>query len=96
VALSRGFPRVDLPTTLPCDVRTFLQGVSPSFNLAISFAVPSIAWQDHVGGLVTGAVLTAAYAYAPRKHRTLIQLGATIAILAILVLATVIRTGQLT
>ena len=65
-------------------------------NLAISFAVPSIAWQDHVGGLVTGALLTAAYAYAPRKHRTLIQLGATVAILAILVIATVIRTGQLT
>ena len=32
-------------------------------NLAISFAVPSTAWQDHVGGLVTGALLTAAYAY---------------------------------
>src|SRR6185312_5853536 len=26
VALSRGFPRVGLPTTLPCDVRTFLEG----------------------------------------------------------------------
>jgi membrane associated rhomboid family serine protease len=65
-------------------------------NLAISFAVPSIAWQDHVGGLVTGALLTAAYAYAPRKHRTLIQLGATVVILAILVIATVIRNGQLT
>jgi hypothetical protein len=28
VALSRGFPRVDLPTTLPFDVRTFLEGAS--------------------------------------------------------------------
>jgi hypothetical protein len=28
VALSRGFPRVDLPTTLPFDVRTFLGGAS--------------------------------------------------------------------
>ena len=26
MALSRGFPRVGLPTTLPCDVRTFLEG----------------------------------------------------------------------
>src|SRR5215218_7438254 len=26
VALSRGFPRVGFPTTLPCDVRTFLEG----------------------------------------------------------------------
>src|SRR4051794_24157241 len=28
VALSRGFPRVGLPTTPPCDVRTFLDGLS--------------------------------------------------------------------
>ena len=27
VALSRGFPRVDLSTTLPCDVRTFLEAL---------------------------------------------------------------------
>jgi hypothetical protein len=26
VALSRGFPRVDSSTTLPCDVRSFLEG----------------------------------------------------------------------
>jgi hypothetical protein len=32
VALSRGFPRVGTPTTLPCGVRTFLEGpvVSPA------------------------------------------------------------------
>jgi hypothetical protein len=28
VALSRGFPRVGVPTTSPCDVRTFLDGLS--------------------------------------------------------------------
>ena len=38
-------------------------------NLVISFAVPRIAWQAHVGGLVTGSLLTAAYAYAPKQHR---------------------------
>jgi len=64
-------------------------------NLAISFAVPSIAWQDHVGGLITGAVLTAAYAYAPRKRRTLIQVGATVVILAALVIAVLVRNSQL-
>ena len=50
-------------------------------NLAISFVVPHIAWQDHVGGLVAGAALTAAYVYAPRdrRTRTLIQVGATAA-----------------
>ena len=64
-------------------------------NLAISFAVPSIAWQDHVGGLITGAVLTAAYAYAPRKHRTLVQVAATLGVLAILVVAVMTRNSQL-
>jgi membrane associated rhomboid family serine protease len=64
-------------------------------NLGISFAVPSIAWQDHVGGLITGAVLTAAYAYAPRKQRTLIQVGTTVVILAALVIAVLVRNGQL-
>ena len=34
-------------------------------NLVISFAFSGIAWQAHVGGLVAGAALTAAYAYAP-------------------------------
>jgi hypothetical protein len=30
VALSRGFPRVDSSTTLPCDVRSFLEGLMAS------------------------------------------------------------------
>ena len=64
-------------------------------NLVISFTIPSIAWQAHVGGLITGAALTAAYAYAPRNQRTLVQAGATAVILALLIIATVIRTHQL-
>ena len=67
-----------------------------AINLVISFTIPGIAWQAHVGGLVTGAALTGAYAYAPRNHRTLIQVGATIALLAVLILVTVVRTYQLT
>jgi membrane associated rhomboid family serine protease len=64
-------------------------------NLAIGFVVPNIAWQDHVGGLLTGGLLTAAYAYAPRKHRALVQAGATVAIVALLAAAVVVRNGQL-
>jgi membrane associated rhomboid family serine protease len=64
-------------------------------NLIISFTVTSIAWQDHVGGLVCGAALTAAYAYAPRQNRTLIQAGATVAILALIVLGVVLRDEAL-
>ena len=54
-----------------------------------------IAWQDHVGGLITGGLLTAAYAYAPRQHRALVQAGATVAVVALLVAAVMIRNSQL-
>ncbi len=67
-----------------------------AINLVLSFTFRStIAWQDHVGGLITGALIAAAYAYAPRKNRFAIQLAATIAIAAILIVAVVIRNGQL-
>jgi membrane associated rhomboid family serine protease len=66
-----------------------------AINLVISFTIPNIAWQAHVGGLITGAALTAAYAYAPRQQRMLVQAGATVALVALLVVATIIRTHQL-
>ena len=47
-----------------------------AINLALSFFFHSyIAWQDHIGGLLTGALLTAAYVYAPRKNRTAVQVA---------------------
>jgi membrane associated rhomboid family serine protease len=64
-------------------------------NLALGFVVPYIAWQAHVGGLVTGGVLTAAYVYAPRQRRGLIQLTATVAVLAVLAIGVIIRDHQL-
>ena len=65
-------------------------------NLVFSFIWSVIAWQDHVGGLIAGALISAAYAYAPRKHRVLIQVAATVGMIAIIAIATVIRTGQIT
>jgi membrane associated rhomboid family serine protease len=68
-----------------------------AINLAISFIWSSaIAWQAHIGGLLTGALLTAAYAYAPRRYRTVLQILATITVVAAIALAVAIRTGQLT
>jgi membrane associated rhomboid family serine protease len=64
-------------------------------NLVISFSVAGIAWQAHVGGLLTGGLLTAAYAYAPRNQRTLVQVGATVAVVAVLVIAVLTRNHQL-
>jgi membrane associated rhomboid family serine protease len=64
-------------------------------NLIIGFTVHGIAWQAHVGGILAGGLLTAAYAYAPKENRALIQGAATAAIVAVLVLAVVLRDHQL-
>jgi membrane associated rhomboid family serine protease len=58
-----------------------------AINLVLGFVVSGIAWQDHIGGLITGALITAAYAYAPRTQRFLVQAGATVVVLAALVAA---------
>ncbi len=72
-------------------------GMLIAINLALSFFLHNIiAWQDHVGGLLTGVVLTAMYAYAPRKNRAVLQVLATVAIMVLLAVAVVIRDGQLT
>jgi membrane associated rhomboid family serine protease len=66
-------------------------------NLALSFFLHNIiAWQDHIGGLLTGVLLTAAYAYAPRKNRVALQALATVAVVVLLVIAIAVRNGQLT
>lgn len=66
-------------------------------NLVLSFVgYKIIAWQDHIGGLITGGLLTAAFAYAPRKNRALYQIGATVVVAAVLVAVVVARNHELT
>jgi membrane associated rhomboid family serine protease len=65
-------------------------------NLAITFVIPNVAWQAHVGGLVTGGLLAAAYVYAPRRPRALVQVAATLAVVAVLVAVVAVRNSQLT
>ena len=49
-------------------------GVLIAINLFYSFVVPGISWQDHIGGLVTGVVLAAAFGLGRRGrgHRELV------------------------
>ena len=80
---------------LRLDVRGIVTIIA--INLAFSlFYRSTIAWQDHVGGLIVGALTTAAFAYAPRKHRTVIQVAAAVAILAIMVVLVIFRSHALT
>jgi membrane associated rhomboid family serine protease len=64
-------------------------------NLVLDFIVPGIAWQAHIGGLVAGALLTAAYAYAPRQNRALVQVAATAGLVVLLIAGIAIRDMQL-
>jgi membrane associated rhomboid family serine protease len=66
-------------------------------NLAFSLLYRNtIAWQDHVGGLIVGVLITAAFAYAPRKNKLAVQLTAAAAVLIILVVIVVLRSDHLT
>ena len=65
-------------------------------NLVITFTVPIIDWRAHLGGLVTGALLAAALAYAPRgPRRTSLQVAACAAVALLLVALVVVRRLQL-
>jgi membrane associated rhomboid family serine protease len=65
-------------------------------NLAITFTVPQVSWQAHIGGLGAGLLLGAGLAYAPRQHRALVHglmmAGAFVICLGLVV----VRTSQLT
>jgi membrane associated rhomboid family serine protease len=57
-------------------------------NLVFTFVAPLvskqlISWQGHVGGLVTGGLVAAAYVYAPREHRNVIQAAVTVIVLGV-------------
>jgi membrane associated rhomboid family serine protease len=83
---------------LTLDVRSIVAVIV--INLAFTFVAPlissqQISWQGHVGGLVTGGLIAAAYVYAPRNRRDLIQGVATV--VALLLFAALIwwRTIEL-
>ena len=78
---------------LHLDVRWLLTLIA--INLAMTFSLPGISWQGHIGGLVTGGLLAAAYVYAPAARRTATQVSATVALLVLLVLLISWRTSEL-
>jgi membrane associated rhomboid family serine protease len=69
----------------------FLIGI----NLLLTFTISGISWQGHVGGLVAGAALAGAWAYAPRKYRLAAQLSSSVAMAVIIALIVFARTQAL-
>ena len=65
-------------------------------NLLFSFSVPNIDWRGHVGGLVGGALVTAALVYAPPGSRRALLQAAGAAGVGLLVAGVVaLRTSAL-
>jgi membrane associated rhomboid family serine protease len=64
-------------------------------NVLITFAVPNISWQGHLGGFVGGVLVTGILAYSPRQHRAAYQSVGLVAVAAVTLLAIVVRTAAL-
>jgi membrane associated rhomboid family serine protease len=63
-----------------------------AINGVIGFLIPHIAWQAHLGGLITGGLCAAVLAYTPRGRRQgLIQALGLAAVLALLVAVSWVR-----
>ncbi|GAA3608989.1 rhomboid family intramembrane serine protease [Kineosporia mesophila] len=63
-------------------------------NFVIGLLLPNIAWQAHLGGLVTGVVTAAVLAYAPRANRTAVQAGGVVAVVVVLAAAYAIKISM--
>jgi membrane associated rhomboid family serine protease len=63
-----------------------------AINGVIGFLIPQIAWQAHLGGLITGGLCAAVLAYTPRGPRQrLLQAAGLAAVLALLIAASWVR-----
>lgn len=76
------------------DVRSLL--VLLAINAFISVAGSNISWQGHLGGFLGGLVLGAAFAYAPRDRKTLVQAVVIAVVWLAMISAIVLRTAELT
>ncbi|SFS84863.1 rhomboid family intramembrane serine protease [Saccharopolyspora flava] len=62
-----------------------------ALNIVASVLIPGISLLGHIGGLLLGAASTAALVYAPRRRRDLVQAGALVGLLVLLVVVLFVR-----
>ncbi|MFI1865611.1 MULTISPECIES: rhomboid family intramembrane serine protease [Streptomyces] len=67
-----------------------------AISLVLTFARPGISWEGHIGGLVTGVLLTLGMVYAPRERRLPVQIAVSAAVLLAIVVTVAVRTAALT
>ncbi|MEV8306064.1 rhomboid family intramembrane serine protease [Streptomyces flavidovirens] len=73
-------------------VNRFMAGLMIWMVVSALFA----SWQAHLGGLLTGGLVSLALAYAPRKNRTAIQVAAGAGVLVLLIVLVLMKTSSLT
>lgn len=83
---------------LNLDVRMI--GTVVVINLLFTFVAPMlgsgpISWQGHIGGLVTGTAIAAAYVYAPRAHRNVVQIGVSAAAAVLFAALIAVRSSMI-
>jgi membrane associated rhomboid family serine protease len=61
-----------------------------ALNLGLSFVVPGIAWQAHIGGLITGAALALIFMATRHRSRHRLQVAGLAGVTAILVAITAV------
>ncbi len=66
-----------------------------ALNVFITFAVPNVSWQGHLGGFVGGFLVAIVLVYAPRQRRTTVQAVGLSFIAVVVVAAMVARTVAL-
>lgn len=64
-------------------------------NVVLTISIPNISLFGHLGGLVLGAVATAALVYAPASRRHLWQAGSLVGLLVVIVAVMLTRDAML-
>ena len=77
------------------DLRALL--VTVAINFLITFSIPGISVEGHIGGFVVGALATAAIVWLPglvaRQRSLWVQIGALSAVTALLLVLIAVRTA---